>query len=68
MMATEAALAGSRPKKSTPRARVTKVPISAKMAMMMHVHGRDSKKLISLRAPMPMNTRQAMRLLENMKL
>ena len=68
MVATEAACAGSSPKRFTPKDSVANVPISAKMAMMMHVQGRASKKLSSLRAPMPMNTKHAMRLLLNVKL
>ena len=67
IVATAAACPGSRPK-PMPTARVTKVPSSANRAMVMLVQGLASRKLISLWAPIPMNTRQAMSPLENMKL
>ena len=68
MVATAAAWPGSSPKPRMPTARVTKVPSSANRAMVMLVQGLASRKLISLCAPMPINTRQAIRPLENMKL
>ena len=51
-----------------PAASAAKVPISAKMAIIMELQGFASKKLISLRAPMPMKTRQAIRPLEKVRL
>ena len=68
IVAIAADCSGVSPKASTPAASAAKVPISAKMAIIMELQGFASKKLISLRAPMPMKTRQAIRPLEKVRL